>query len=155
MKQLIEQYAQGYDKLREAVHGLSEGELRFQPAPGKWSIHEILVHVADAEIVGIQRLKKVLAEDQPILPVYDQDAWANKLSYDQSDAQQHLQLFALLRESMLPILRTVSTGDWSRIGIHSEAGPLTFHQLLQKYVDHVSDHLKQIERVLQANRESK
>lgn len=152
MKELIHEYAQGYELLRASIDGLSEEQMRFRPAPGKWSIHEIIVHVADSEIVGIHRLKKVLAEDQPLLTAFDQDAWAAQLSYHELDAGQYLLLFKLLRESFLPVLSRLTEDDWQRVGIHSEAGPMTFGQLLQKYVDHIRDHLRQIERVKAAMR---
>ncbi|MFY0544605.1 DinB family protein [Brevibacillus sp. H7] len=152
MQKVIDEYAQGYERLLAAISGLNEEQMRFQPAPGKWSIHEIIVHMADAEVVGIHRLKKVLAEHEPMLTAYDQDAWAVRLGYDELDAEQYLQLFKLLRESFLPVLGKVTEDDWKRVGIHSEAGPLTFGQLLQKYVDHVRDHLQQIERVKAAMR---
>ncbi|NGQ97262.1 DinB family protein [Brevibacillus sp. SYP-B805] len=153
MKALIAEYGRGYDLLREAIDGLSEEELRFKPAPDKWSIHEILVHVADAEVVGVQRMKKVLAEEKPLLTSFDQDAWANGLTYEQLDREQYLQLFKLLRESMQPILARLTPEQCERVGIHDEAGPLTFRQLLERYVNHVRDHLGQIERVKRACRE--
>jgi uncharacterized damage-inducible protein DinB len=152
MEQLIREYADGYQLLRQAIEGLSAEQMRFRPAPGKWSIHEILVHMTDAEIVGIHRMKKVLAEEQPVLNAFDQDAWAIRLNYEELDAEQHLQLFRLLRESFLPVLRRVSEEEWERTGLHSEAGPLTLRQLLERYVHHVRDHLRQIERVREACR---
>lgn len=147
MDKLIQEYAEGYSHLRQAVEQISSEELAFKPAPGKWSIHEILIHLADAEIIGLQRMKKVLAENEPMLTVYDQDAWANRLGYADQDAEKHLQLFRLLRESFLPTLRRLSEEEWDRCGIHEEAGLLTMRQLLERYVNHVRDHLKQIERV--------
>jgi uncharacterized damage-inducible protein DinB len=152
MEELIREYANGYDLLRQAVEGVSEEEMVFKPAADKWSIREILVHLADAEIVGLHRMKKVLSEQEPMLTGYDQDAWAGALRYGEQDAEQHLQLFKLLRESFLPTLRGLRDEDWKRIGIHTEAGPLAFEQLLQRYVNHVRDHLKQIERVREAYR---
>ncbi|MDT3416935.1 hypothetical protein QO009_002829 [Brevibacillus aydinogluensis] len=147
MKELIHEYAQGYELLRASIDGLSEEQMRFRPAPGKWSIHEIIVHVTDSEIVGLHRFKKVLAEDQPLLTAFDQDKWAAQLRYHELDAGQYLLLFKFLRESFLPVLSRLTEDDWQRVGIHSEAGPMTFAQLLQKYVDHIRDHLRQIERV--------
>jgi uncharacterized damage-inducible protein DinB len=155
METLIDEYARGYEMLRRAIEGLSEEELRFKPAPGKWSIHEILVHLADAEVVGVHRLKKVLAEEEPLLTSYDQDAWASSLHYDQVDREQYLQLFKWLRDSMQPVLANLSPEQSERVGVHDEAGRLTFKQLLERYVNHVRDHLGQIERVKAAYRDSR
>ncbi|MNP51443.1 DinB superfamily protein [compost metagenome] len=82
MKELIKEYALGYTMLRDAIEGLTEEELHYKPAPDKWSIHQILIHVTDSEISSTSRLKKVLAEDEPTLISFDQDAWAKNLGYD-------------------------------------------------------------------------
>jgi hypothetical protein len=79
MEALIEEYGRGYKILREAIEGWIEGELRFKTAPNKWSIHQILIHMADSEMVSTHRLKKVLSEEEPLLMSIDQDAWANSL----------------------------------------------------------------------------
>ncbi|WP_134687021.1 DinB family protein [Brevibacillus migulae] len=155
MKALIDAYLQGEERLRAAIAGLTEEELRFKPAPGKWSIHEIIVHVADAEIVGVQRMKKVLAEERPLLTSYDQDRWANTLHYDKQDREQSFMLFKLLREGMRPILEQVTDEQGQRIGLHDEAGELSFRQLLERYVNHVEEHLAQIEHVKNACQQSK
>lgn len=146
-EQLIREYAKGCERLQQAISGLSAEELAYKPSPDKWSIHEIVVHLADAETVGAQRMKKVLAEERPLLTGYDQDAWATRLDYAALDTAKYLQLFGLLRESMIPVLSRAQEADWEREGIHEEAGPLTLLQLLGRYVDHVGQHLGQIERV--------
>ncbi|CAM5785045.1 DinB family protein [Brevibacillus borstelensis] len=107
VKRLIEDYANGSEKLRRSIHGLTTEEMSFKPGPEKWSIHEIIVHICDAEIVGVQRMKKVLAEDRPLLTGYDQDAWARSLGYSQQNAERALQLFQLLREEMASVLQRV------------------------------------------------
>jgi uncharacterized damage-inducible protein DinB len=145
--ELIAEYEKGYERLQQAIDSLTEEELHFKPGLDKWSIHEIIVHLADAEMIGVHRMKRVLAETNPMLTLYDQDGWARSLSYSELDAGQYLQLFRLLRESMLPVLKRAEEADWQRIGIHEEAGPLTLSQLLQRYVNHVRDHLAQMERV--------
>ncbi len=155
MKALIEEYFQGYDLVREAIADLAEDELRFKPAPDKWSIHEIIIHLADAELVGVQRLKKVLAEDRPMLTSFDQDGWARLLQYGEQDREQYLLLFKLLRASMKPSLDNLSVDQSERVGIHDEAGELSFRQLMERYVNHVRDHLAQIDRVKAAYRQSK
>jgi hypothetical protein len=154
MEALIKEYGCGYNMLRVAVEGLTEEELCFKPAPDKWSIHQILIHVADSELVSTQRLKKVLSEDEPLLMSTDQEAWANVLGYDQLDREPYLLLFDLLRSSMLPILAKLTAEQAEREGVYADAGRFTFKQLLEYRVQHVRGHLAQIERVRKAYRES-
>ncbi len=147
MESLIEEYGSGYKMLREAIEGLSEEELRFKPASDKWSIHQILIHMADSEMVSTQRLKKVLSEEEPLLMSIDQDAWAIALGYEQLDREQYLLLFQLLRSSMLPILAQLTAEQVERVGIYADAGRFTFKELLEYRVQHVRGHLAQIEQV--------
>lgn len=150
MQSLITNYANGYQLLLDAIHGLSDEELSFKPTPESWSIKEILVHIADAELVGIHRMKKVLSEENPLLTGYDQDLWTNRLDYAQLDYQQYLALFKLMRESFIPVLNRLTEKDMLRTGIHTEVGKLTLRDLLRNYVNHINDHLKQIQRVRDA-----
>ncbi|PAE38331.1 DinB family protein [Bacillus sp. 7884-1] len=155
MEKLLEEYRYGYQLLKKATEGLSEEELRFKPEANKWSIHQILIHVADSELVSTQRMKKVLSEEAPLLMSFDQDAWANSLDYENLDSEQHLLLFQLLRSSMLPILMQLPPEKWERVGIYADAGPFTLLQLLEYRVDHVRGHLAQIARVREAYQQSK
>ncbi|GIN88248.1 hypothetical protein J6TS2_46340 [Heyndrickxia sporothermodurans] len=154
MEELIKEYALGYSLLREAIEGLTEEELRYKPAPDKWSIHQILIHVTDSEISSTSRLKKVLAEDEPNLISFDQNAWANNLRYDLLDREQYLLLFKLLRSSMQPILENLTSEQSKRVGVYVDQGRFTFKQLLEYRVLHVRDHLAQIERVKKAYQEN-
>ncbi|MGE7689811.1 DinB family protein [Lysinibacillus sp. NPDC097214] len=154
MEELIKEYALGYTMLREAIEGLTEEELRYKPAPDKWSIHQILIHVTDSEISSTSRLKKVLAEDAPLLISFDQEAWANNLGYDLLDREQHLLLFQLLRSSMQPILDHLTSEQSKRVGVYVDQAQFTFKQLLEFRVQHVRNHLDQIERVKIAYQEN-
>ncbi|MEC1303663.1 MULTISPECIES: DinB family protein [Lysinibacillus] len=153
MEDLIKEYSLGYTMIWDAIEGLTEEELRYKPAPNKWSIHQILIHVTDSEISATPRLKKVLAEDEPILVSFDQDAWANTLSYDLLDREQYLHLFKLLRTSMQPILDNLTSEQSRRVGMYIDQERFTFKQLLEFRVQHVRDHLDQIERVKNSYRE--
>ena len=153
MEDLIKEYSLGYTMIWDAIEGLTEEELRYKPAPNKWSIHQILIHVTDSEISATPRLKKVLAEDEPILVSFDQDAWANTLSYDLLDREQYLHLFKLLRTSMQPILDNLTSEQSRRVGMSIDQERFTFKQLLEFRVQHVRDHLDQIERVKNSYRE--
>ncbi|MDC0764883.1 DinB family protein [Brevibacillus sp. AG] len=155
MEKLIEEYSQDYALLREAVEGLSEEELRFQPAPDKWSIHQIVIHVTDSEILSTHRMRKVLAEEEPLLLSFDQKAWADNLGYEHLDREQHLLLFQMLRASMQPLLENLTPEQIDRVGVYPDGARYMFKELLQSRVQHVRDHLAQIERVRQAYREDR
>ncbi|PUA36620.1 hypothetical protein C8Z91_24885 [Paenibacillus elgii] len=155
MEALIEEYGRGYELLREAVEGLTEEELRFKPAPDKWSIHEILIHLADSELVSTQRLKKVLAEDEPLLTSWEQDVWAKNLGYEKQDRDQYLLLFQMLRAHMQPVLAHLTVDQSERVGVYEDGARFTFCQMLEYRVKHVRMHLAQIERVKEAYRQSR
>ncbi|WGV57477.1 DinB family protein [Brevibacillus brevis] len=153
METWLEEYSRGYKMLREAIEGLAEEELRFKPAPDKWSIHQILIHVTDSEILSTHRMRKVLAEEEANLYSFDQDSWVNGVGYDQLDLEQHLLLFQLLRNSMLPILTNLTIQQSERVGVYPDGARFTFKELLEYRIQHVRVHLAQIERVREAYRQ--
>ncbi|WP_152397344.1 DinB family protein [Paenibacillus guangzhouensis] len=154
MRSLIEEYGRGHAMLREAIEGLTEEELRFKPSPEQWSIHQIIIHVTDSEISSTHRIRRVLAEDEPVLVSFDQNAFANHLSYDLSDREHYLLLFQMLRSSMQPILEHLTEEQIKRVGVYEDAGRFTFEQLLEYRVQHIQGHIEQIGRVREAYRQS-
>ena len=137
-------------QIASAIEGLNETEMHFIPEIGEWSIHEIVIHLADSEAVGYWRLRKTLAERDATLPVYDQDAWMHNLSYRIQDRRLAMQLFAALRASSAALLRLVPEHAWERTSIHPENGEMSVYDLFNVYVEHSNTHLKQIERLKQA-----
>lgn len=152
---LIEEYSEGYNKLRESIRDLSEEEIRFKPGKDKWSIHQIIIHITDSELVSTHRLKKVLSESEPLLTSPDQDAWVNSLDYDRLDREQYLILFKMLRSSMLPIIHDLTDRQLERVGVYADAERFTFKELLEFRVAHIQGHLDQIERVKKAFKEKR
>lgn len=144
---LLDVYARGPDRLRLAMKGMPDEVLRAHPIPGKWSALEIVLHLADSEVVGAARIRLVLAADQPPLPGYDQDRWSRDMRYAAADAarlEQSLDLFGALRGASLPLLRAAAPADWSRTGIHAEHGRVTLRNLLELYADHSERHIAQV-----------
>lgn len=152
MQRLIGEYAEGYRLLAEAIAGMSEEMLRFKPSPNEWSIKEIVIHAADAELVGVHRMKKILAEEHPLLLAFDQDVWTDRLQYSELDHRLYMELFRLLRDGMARILQQLKAEDFARTGVHNVAGKITLEDLLRSYIGHVQTHLRQIERVKAAYR---
>jgi hypothetical protein len=133
--------------LRRAVDGLSEEQLSTPEHAGKWSVRQVVQHLADAELVGSFRFRMVLAHDAPELPGYDQDAWAERLGYDESDVGTALEDFTRLRHANLRLLRRATPDDLERVMHHSERGNEPLAHMMRMYAGHDVIHLRQIARI--------
>ncbi len=142
---LIDQYLAGPRKLRDALAGLTAEQRNAHPVPGKWSIKEVVCHIADYEPVSADRMKRVIAEDQPTLLAGSPDAFVARLAYDQRDLDEELALIELVRSQMARILRALKPDDFQRTGIHSVRGPVALERLLQQITDHIPHHLAFVE----------
>jgi hypothetical protein len=124
-------------------------QFHYIPAKGEWSIHEIVIHLADSEVVGFWRIRQALAEPGTTIQLYDENAWAKHLLYRWQDHTLAMNLFTALRASTAALLRSLSEEAWERTSIHPEHGKLNVHQLLNTYLGHSDVHLQQIERIKQ------
>jgi uncharacterized damage-inducible protein DinB len=140
--------------LRAAIKDLSRQQLAAREAPGKWSITQVLQHFADSDLVWGWRLRMVLAHDRPPLTGYDQDAWADRLRYQEADPEQALREFGVLRAGNLRLLRGASPADLDRVGLHVERGEESVSHMMRLYAGHDLLHLKQIERIRKAGRDA-
>lgn len=146
-KELLDRFRSGPGKLERSIDGLGEQELEFRPAPGKWTIREIVVHLCDSEIVCAHRIRKVLAEEQAFLTSYDQDLWANRLSYSKRNLTTAIELFRLLRKSTAELFEDLSDNDWERRGQHQQFGAMTIIDLVGMYAEHCENHVSQIRQI--------
>ena len=142
---LIDDYLAGPQQLRQAVAGMSREQLLARPIPGKWSTLEVICHLGDFEIVGADRIKRVIAEHEPTLFGGDENLFAARLAYHERDAGEELLLMETIRKQVARILRTLKPEDFHRRGIHSEAGPLTLEALVQRSTGHIPHHVRFIE----------
>lgn len=133
--------------LETAVSGLNDRQLSQPEAPGKWSIRQVVRHLADSELVWGWRLRLVLAQDRPTLTGYDQDAWAERLRYNDASLEDSLTEFAVLRKANLRLLAQSSGDDLKRVGVHSERGDESVAHMIRLYAGHDLLHLRQIERI--------
>lgn len=138
----IDRYAAGSELLRYAAQGLTPEQEQARPGPGVWSIAELVTHMVDSDGVGIERMKRVIAEDEPTLQAYDQDRWIARLDAHNMPVAEAVALFAANRGWMTRILRKCSEEDFARSGNHTEDGPKTLAKLLVGYVGHLDYHLK-------------
>jgi uncharacterized damage-inducible protein DinB len=136
--------------LRRAVEGLPARQLREPEAAGKWSIVQILQHLADSDLVWAWRVRLILAQDRPPLTGYDQDLWAERLHYDSADPAETLELFAVVRRANLRLVARASPAELQRVGMHVERGEESLEHLIRLYAGHDLLHLRQIDRVRRA-----
>jgi uncharacterized damage-inducible protein DinB len=136
--------------LPRAIEGLSPRQLHQPERPGKWSIAQILQHLADSEVVWAWRMRLILAQDRPQITGYDQDLWAERLHYDEADPSQSLEMFSVLRRANLQLIEHAAPADLKRVGVHAERGEESLEHLRRLYAGHDLLHLRQIERVRRA-----
>jgi hypothetical protein len=134
-------------RLERAVRGLSRAQLNRQPRPGKWSIQEIVAHLADTELVYGWRLRMMLA--QPGLPIQptDQDLWAKRLGYQRQPTSKLLKQLRVLRESNVRLLRWAPRKWWSRYGVHLQRGKENVTRTVEMWAGHDVNHLNQISAI--------
>jgi uncharacterized damage-inducible protein DinB len=136
--------------LQRAVAGLTPEQEGTPEAPGKWSVRQVVQHLADSELVGGFRFRMVLAHESPELPAYDQDLWAGRLRYAEADLPTALEDFAFLRALNLRLLRRATPDDLRRVMRHAERGDEPLARMIALYAGHDLKHRAQIRRIRQA-----
>jgi hypothetical protein len=141
---LMERYGAGIGAVEAALANITEAELDRRPAePDGWTARQVVHHLADSEAMAYTRLRRLIAEDQPLIAGYDEPVWARRLHYDRPiDAS--LAVVRAVRASSLQLLRSLTAGEWSRTGTHSESGAYSVDRWLEIYTDHCADHANQI-----------
>jgi hypothetical protein len=140
-------YEEGYRVVLEALGGATEQELDAREAPGEWSPREVIHHLGDSEMTSAIRLRRLIAEDGPVLVGYDQEEFARRLYYDRP-IEASLAAFKAARESTEQILHRMTEAEWARAGTHSEFGPYSVGDWLNDYSVHAHDHADQIRRAI-------
>lgn len=133
--------------LRGSVAGLPDSALREREAPGKWSVIEVVRHLADTELVYRYRMRMSVAQPGSPIPAYDQDRWATGLRYDEADLERTLRELDELRSANLAWLRGLSDEEREREGIHEERGAESVRRVVQLLAGHDLVHRRQIERI--------
>jgi hypothetical protein len=130
------------------IQGVAEKELRRSPAPGKWSVSEIIAHLAESELVSVWRYRQMIEHNDAPLAAYDQDKWASMGKYSAANPKDSLQLFTALRNINLQMFARLTPEEWQRGGVHIERGRITVHSLVLHVAGHDRNHLEQIEKIL-------
>lgn len=139
------------DAVKRAIDGMSDAQMSQREAPGKWSVRHVLRHLADSDLVWAWRLRTVLAQDRPQLTGYDQDAWADRLRYDEAPPHESLAEFRVVRRGNLRLLEHAAPDDLARVGVHVERGEESVAHMMRLYAGHDLLHVRQIERIREAS----
>ncbi len=146
----IEQYGHGYELLTSALAPLlkAPGEARtFKASPSDWSVHEIIVHMADSESMAALRVRKLIVEPGSTLMGYEEAKWADALDYQKQDPEDALQIIKLARQTTYRLLKTLPDEVFSHAVKHAEdSEPYTFDKWLSIYARHIPDHIEQIKK---------
>src|SRR5262245_4075828 len=142
---LIEQYANGPKRLREALVTVPTDAMQWRPKPGEWSAHEVVVHCADSETQAASRIRVVASEKDPMILGYDQETWARDFDYHAQPIDLALAVVDAVRANTAALLRRLPERVWQREGRHSESGRYTAEDWLSIYAEHLEGHARQIE----------
>jgi uncharacterized damage-inducible protein DinB len=147
---MIDEYLQGTELLRQSISGLTEEQLHAVPIPGTWSIQQVVCHIVDFEPVYADRMKRVIAEENPQILAGDPDQFAARLAYDRRHADEEIELMSAVRRQMGQILASLPDEAYQRTGRHSRDGDLSLETLLRRITGHVPHHLKFVREKRQA-----
>jgi len=156
--QRILAHAQGQDpikvqsatnkKMARLIKGVPAAKLRKRPAPDKWSVAEIVAHLADVEIVLSWRMRSVLGAPGTPIQAFDQNAWVTAGHYEKRDPRKSVELHRVVREANLALLKSLSPEQWKHYGQHAERGQESIEHIVRMIAGHDINHLSQIERIL-------
>jgi hypothetical protein len=124
---------------------MSDEHLNASPIPFKWSTRQVVLHLADMDLIYADHMKRVIAEDEPALLGVDDKTYGARLAYDKRDVDEEVRLIKAVRRHMGRILRAIDTDDFKRKGIHSVDGPVTLADLLQRATEHIPHHAQYID----------
>lgn len=135
-------------RLGTLIASRSDADLRWTPTAGRWSVAQILAHLADTEVVSAYRIRMIVSSPGTAIQAFDQNAWARELHYDHRDSFASLTLFRSLRTSLLALLGSLDDDALDRFGVHAERGKESVRYLTRLYAGHDLNHVQQIERLL-------
>lgn len=144
---LIARYRDGHRVVTEALAGATDDELDRIPEPGEWSARQVVHHLADSETTSYIRLRRLLAEDEPTIPGYDENLFARTLHYDRP-VEASLDVLRAVRAATAELLDVLTDDEWGRTGTHTESGAYSVTVWLETYAAHAHDHAEQIRRAL-------
>lgn len=152
---LLERFRRGPELVATATTGAAGSQLDYQPAPGKWSVRQIVCHLADMELAAGVRFRKIIAEDSPTLDTSDPDAWAEHLGYASRRFSQALESFRRLRAENYELMKSLPEEAFLRTAAHPRKGTVTLADMLRLYAEHAENHARQIMDVRRQYKQSR
>lgn len=146
----IEMYGSAYAMLIEALQEFPQAMWQYRPAPDRWTIHEIIVHIADSEANSYVRCRRFIVEPGQAVMAYDEMAWASELHYHDQSTDDALELFKWLRLKSYTLIKTLPESVWSNTVYHPENGTMTMDDWLDVYARHIPEHIAQMREVYAA-----
>ena len=144
--QLLQRYKNGSALLRQALDQLPPEMWKYKPGPNKWSVHEIVIHLSDSEVQSHVRCRMILAEPGPTIMNHEAYEWSVALNYLRRDLEEALGIIVLVRSANFNLLQAVLASSWQNYCIHSVRGRTTLNDWLQTYVNHIPQHIAQMQR---------
>jgi DinB superfamily len=135
-------------KLKKLVRGLTAKQMKWRPEPGKWSIAEIVAHLADTEIVASWRMRSIIGSNGITIQPFDQDVWASVFRYAERDTKHSIEVFETLRKNNLIMLKVLPGVAWDNHGMHLERGKETIAHIARMFAGHDANHIQQIETIV-------
>lgn len=142
----IRLYLEGYHKLKACLDELPSEMWDFKPAPDKWSVREIIIHIMDSEINAYVRCRKIIAESSSTITAYDQDKWAQTLNYKDMNIDIAVEVFKFLRMITHDLLISLPDEVWENYVIHPQTGNMKLTEWLKIYIVHITKHCSQMRR---------
>ena len=142
---LVERYAAGYAAFAAAVAEADDAHALDRADEGGWTARQVVHHLADSELTSAIRLRRLLAEDEPVIAAYDEERFARVLRYDRP-IDTSLRAAQAAREASAELLGLLTDDEWARAGTHTDDGPYGVERWLRKYADHPYDHAEQVRR---------
>lgn len=152
---LLERFRRGPELIAVVLTGVFGDEEDFVTEPGKWSIRQIVAHLADADLVGAHRFRQLVAEENPMLVAFDQNLWTRNLDYARRKPKQSLDTFRRIRAESYDLLKDLPPEAFDRAGNHTERGRVTLGELLEGYARHAESHARQMQAIREAYKQRK
>ncbi len=143
---MLKSYLEGYESVKKTLLELPAKMWDYKPAEDKWSVKEIVIHLADSEANAYVRCRKIIAESGSDITAYNQNQWASNLNYKQQNIEQALELFKYLRLTTYQLLRSLPDNKWQSFIMHPETGKVTLSDWLTTYTEHVTKHIDQMKK---------
>jgi|SRR5271170_633162 len=141
-RSVIDEYIRGSTAIQAAIKGLTAADLSAFPVANTWSIRQIVLHLMDSDLIASDRMKRIIAEENPTLVGYDESAFAKNLFYNELDPHAAAEIFTKNRQLTGEILKRLPDSAFERTGMHNQRGRISLGEMLEMYVQHLDHHLK-------------